>query len=180
MLNRIDVNMDLIKNEDTLKGWITAGGRKGVWKRGRKRGQVRFCLLCDCLLYKNMSRPLRIEYPDAWYHVMNRGCRSENIFFDDEDREAFIKVLEETADLWNFRIAAYCLMSNHYHLLLQTPDGNLPRGMRHINGVYTQRFKAYANLTPRDSASHAVSVASAIKRYPVAPALSSWGCIFRV
>jgi len=87
-----------------------------------------------------MSRPLRIEYPDAWYHVMNRGRRSEKIFFTDTDREAFIKVLQEASELWNFRISAFCLMSNHYHLLIQTPDSNLSRGMRHINGVYTQRF----------------------------------------
>ena len=89
-----------------------------------------------------MSRPLRIEYPGAWYHVMNRnrGRRREKIFLADADRGGFIKVLRETAELWNCRISAYCLMSNHYHLLVQTPDGNLSRGMRHINGVYTQRF----------------------------------------
>lgn len=87
-----------------------------------------------------MSRPLRIEYPGAWYHVMNRGRRSEKIFFTDADRDAFIKVLQEASEFWNFRISAYCLMSNHYHLLVQTPDSNLSRGMRHINGVYTQRF----------------------------------------
>jgi len=87
-----------------------------------------------------MSRPLRIEYPGAWYHVMNRGRRGEEIFFTDADRREFILVLREAVELWNFRIAAYCLMPNHYHLLIQTPDGNLSRGMRHINGVYTQRF----------------------------------------
>ena len=87
-----------------------------------------------------MSRPLRIQYPGAWYHVMNRGRRSEEIYTADEDRETFVKVLHEAAELWNFNISAYCLMSNHYHLLIQTPDGNLARGMRHINGVYTQRF----------------------------------------
>jgi len=87
-----------------------------------------------------MSRPLRIEYPGAWHHVMNRGRRRETIFFTDADREEFIKVLRESAELWNLSIAAYCLMSNHYHLLVKTPDGNLARGMRHLNGVYTQRF----------------------------------------
>jgi putative transposase len=87
-----------------------------------------------------MSRPLRITYPGAWYHVMNRGRRGEKIFFVDADRKAFITVLQEAAELWNLRISAYCLMSNHYHILIQTPDGNLSRGMRHINGVYTQRF----------------------------------------
>ncbi|MGL1931532.1 MAG: transposase [Desulfotalea sp.] len=87
-----------------------------------------------------MSRPLRIEYNDAWYHVMNRGRRSEDIFFTDQDYIDFIKVLKEASALWNLRISAYCLMPNHYHLLVQTPDSNISRCMRHINGVYTQRF----------------------------------------
>ncbi len=90
-----------------------------------------------------MSRPLRIEYPGAWYHVMNRGRWSEKVFFSDLDHETFVKVLRETFDLWNMRISAYCLMSNHYHLLVQTPDGNLSRCMRHVNGVYTQRFNRF-------------------------------------
>lgn len=87
-----------------------------------------------------MSRPLRIEFPGAWYHIMNRGRRRENIFSTPEDYQSFIRVLQEAADLWNLKIAAYCLMSNHYHILVQTPDANLSRGMRHINGIYTQRF----------------------------------------
>lgn len=87
-----------------------------------------------------MSRPLRIEYPGAWHHVMNRGRRSEKIFYTDHDRKSFIKILQEASELWNLRVAAYCLMDNHYHLLIQTPDGDLSRGMRHINSVYTQRF----------------------------------------
>ena len=65
-----------------------------------------------------MSRPLRIEYIGAWYHVMNLGRRSEKIFFTDADREAFVKVLQEASELWNIRIFAFCLMSNHYHLLI--------------------------------------------------------------
>ena len=87
-----------------------------------------------------MSRPLRIQYPGAWYHIMNRGRRREVIFPKKEDYLAFIEVLKETVSLWNIKIAAYCLMPNHYHLLLQTPVGNLSRCMRHINGVYTQRY----------------------------------------
>jgi len=87
-----------------------------------------------------MSRPLRIDYSDVWYHVMNRGRRIEEIFFTDTDREAFLKVLQKVSTLWNFRISAFCLMSNHYHLLIQTPDGNLSRWLRHINGGYTQCF----------------------------------------
>ena len=87
-----------------------------------------------------MSRPLRIEYKDAWYHAMNRGRNREVIFHDKYDYRIFIELLKETSEMWNFHIAAYCLMPNHYHLLIQTPDANLSRGMRHINGLYTQRY----------------------------------------
>jgi putative transposase len=87
-----------------------------------------------------MSRPLRLEYQDAWYHVMNRGRRGEEIFTGKDDYRNFIEILKETARLWKLRIAAYCLMANHYHLLVQTPRGNISRCMRHIDGVYTQRF----------------------------------------
>lgn len=90
-----------------------------------------------------MSRPLRIEFPDAWYHVMNRGRRAEDIFLDDEDYNTFFDLLKESVDLWNVRIAAYCLMPNHYHILVQTPGANLSRCMRHIDGVYTQRFNRF-------------------------------------
>ena len=87
-----------------------------------------------------MSRPLRIEYEDAWYHVMNRGRRREVIFPDHDDYQRFIELLQEGVIMWNVRLAAYCLMPNHYHLLIQTPDANLSRFMRHVDGVYTQRF----------------------------------------
>jgi len=92
-----------------------------------------------------MSRPLRIEYPGAWYHVMNRGRRREKIFLDSNDYQTFISLLQETDERWNIKIAAYCLMSNHYHLLVHTPVGNLSRCMRHINGIYTQRFNRCHN-----------------------------------
>jgi REP-associated tyrosine transposase len=87
-----------------------------------------------------MSRPIRIAYPGAWYHVMNRGRRAEKIFLDKHDYQAFFDLLQETSEAWNIRIAAYCLMPNHYHLLVHTPEGNISRAMRHVNGVYTQRF----------------------------------------
>jgi len=87
-----------------------------------------------------MSRPLRIEYPDAWYHVMNRGRQGESVFRKQDDYHIFIELLKETVDMWNLRVGAYCLIPNHYHLLIQTPDANLSRCMRHLNGVYTQRF----------------------------------------
>jgi putative transposase len=87
-----------------------------------------------------MSRPLRVQYPDAWYHVMNRGRRGESLFRKNDDYFNFIELLKETVNMWNLRVAAYCLLPNHYHLLIQTPDANLSRCMRHVNGVYTQRF----------------------------------------
>lgn len=87
-----------------------------------------------------MSRPLRIEYPGAWYHVLNRGRRGELIFRDSKDYPTFLQTVQEACEFWHLRVAAYCLMPNHYHLLVQTPNGNLSRCLRHIDGVYTQRF----------------------------------------
>ncbi|KPA18863.1 transposase [Candidatus Magnetomorum sp. HK-1] len=89
-----------------------------------------------------MSRPLRIEYPNAWYHVMNRGRRKELIFKSKDDYMLFLEVIHEAIELFALRVSAYCLMPNHYHLLVQTPDANLSRCMRHINGVYTQRYNS--------------------------------------
>jgi REP element-mobilizing transposase RayT len=71
---------------------------------------------------------------------MNRGRRKEEIYTERNDYRLFIETLKESAELFNIKIAAYCLMPNHYHLLLQTPDGNLSRCMRQINGTYAQRF----------------------------------------
>ena len=87
-----------------------------------------------------MSRPLRIEYPNAWYHVLNRGRRRELIFRDDQDYDIFLQTVRGACQSWRLRVAAYCLMPNHYHLLIHTPNGNLSRCLRHIDGVYTQRF----------------------------------------
>lgn len=87
-----------------------------------------------------MSRPLRIEFPGAWYHIMNRGRRYEDIFNGPKDYQALVELLIDTSSAWNLRVAAYCLMPNHYHLLVQTPDGNISRCMRHLNGVYTQSY----------------------------------------
>jgi REP element-mobilizing transposase RayT len=87
-----------------------------------------------------MSRPLRIDYPNAWHHVMNRARRGQCLLKDKNDYQMFIDLLIETSELFNVHVAAYCLMPNHYHLLVQTPDANLTRCMRHINGVFTQRY----------------------------------------
>ena len=86
-----------------------------------------------------MSRSLRIEYKNAFYHIMNRGRRREKIFFDD-DCDLFLSVLAEAVKLFNIKIYSYCLMSNHYHLLISVPDASISRAMRHINGVYTQKI----------------------------------------
>lgn len=90
-----------------------------------------------------MSRPLRIEYPGAVYHVMNRGNAAQKIFNSRKNYELFLTLLDETVALLNIEIYAFSLMPNHYHLLLSTPEANLSRAMRHINSVYTQRYNRY-------------------------------------
>lgn len=87
-----------------------------------------------------MARPLRVEYDGAWYHVMNRGAGRQNVFLTDNNRRSFLDLLRDIRAMWNIEIHAYTLMDNHYHLLIHTPKGNLSRGMRHVNGVYTQVF----------------------------------------
>lgn len=87
-----------------------------------------------------MSRPLRIEFPNAWYYVTNRGRHGDLVFADKYDYQIFVDLLEESSSLWNIGISAYCLVPNQYHMLVQTPEANLSRSMRHINGIYTQRY----------------------------------------
>lgn len=87
-----------------------------------------------------MARPLRIEFPGAVYHVTARGDGRGTIFRDDRDREKFLEILARTVLLRRWVCHAYCLMGNHYHLLLETPEANLSRGMRSVNGEYTQAF----------------------------------------
>jgi putative transposase len=88
-----------------------------------------------------MARPLRIEFAGALYHVTSRGDRREPIFEDDEDRWMFFGILEEVVQRFNWVCHGYCLMTNHYHLVVETQDGNLSNGMRHLNGMYTQATK---------------------------------------
>lgn len=85
-----------------------------------------------------MARPIRLEFGGALYHVTARGDRREAIYEDDVDRQQFLDVLGDVIGLFNWRCHAYCLMSNHYHLVISTPDGNLSKGMRQLNGVFTQ------------------------------------------
>jgi REP-associated tyrosine transposase len=87
-----------------------------------------------------MARPLRIEYDGALYHVTSRGNERKSIFKDNTDRESFLSILFEVTESFHWLCHAYCLMNNHYHLVIETPDGNLSKGMRQLNGVYTQAF----------------------------------------
>ena len=87
-----------------------------------------------------MPRSLRIEYPGAVYHVMDRGNNGQDIFLSDDDRILFLKTLEEACSQTGWLLHAYVLMTNHYHLLLETREANLVRGMRWFQQTYTQRF----------------------------------------
>lgn len=96
-----------------------------------------------------MARPLRIEYPCAFYHITSRGNEQQDIFKSDTERERFLSYLESASERYGAVIHVYCLMGNHYHLLLETPEGNLSQIMRHINGAYTTYYN-----TKRQRAGH--------------------------
>lgn len=85
-----------------------------------------------------MTRPLRLEFPNALYHVTSRGDRREDIFDDDDDRLRFLEILGTVVTNYHWLCHGYCLMNNHYHLVIETLDSNLSKGMRQLNGVYTQ------------------------------------------
>jgi REP element-mobilizing transposase RayT len=87
-----------------------------------------------------MSRPLRVQEAGLWHHVMNRGQGRRRVFWEDADRERFLELVGECAERWEVMCLAACLMDNHYHLLLRDVRGRLSRAMRHLDGVYTQRF----------------------------------------
>ncbi len=87
-----------------------------------------------------MPRDLRIEYPGAMYHVMNRGDHRKNIFFDDDDRRLFLTTLAQACRKTDWEVHAYCLMRSHFHLVIETPRANVVVGMKWLSGVYTKRF----------------------------------------
>jgi REP element-mobilizing transposase RayT len=94
-----------------------------------------------------MARPLRLEYPGALYHVSSRGNGGTKISRSDKDRNVFLAILDAVILKYHWLLHAYCLMDNHYHLVVETPDGNLSRGMRQLNGMYTQKFNWRHHLT---------------------------------
>lgn len=94
-----------------------------------------------------MARKPRLEFPGAIYHINHRGNHQEYIYRDDDDRKLFLTLLKTTIERMNWVCHAYCLMGNHYHLLIEIPEGILSRGMAWLNGVYTQKFNRKYGLT---------------------------------
>ena len=88
-----------------------------------------------------MARPLRLSFPGAVYHVTSRGNARQDIVADDRDRSQWLRLLAHVVDRYGWMCHAYCLMDNHYHLLIETPKPNLSLGMRQLNGRYTQAYK---------------------------------------
>ena len=93
-----------------------------------------------------MPRQIRLQYPGAIYHVMSRGDRREDIFIDDVDRQDFLKTLAEACQKTSWQVHAYCLMRNHFHLVLETPEANLIDGMSWLLSTYTIRLNRCHHL----------------------------------
>ncbi len=130
-----------------------------------------------------MSRPLRIEFPGAVYHVTSRGDRREPIYRDDDDRRMQLDIVAQAMDRFDAKVLAYCLMGNHYHLVLVTQQPNLSRLMRHVNGVYTQCFNRRHALVGHvfqgrfkailvDSDTYLLALCRYVERNPVAAGLA--------
>ena len=93
-----------------------------------------------------MTRPLRLEFPGALYHVTSRGDRQGNIYRDNADRTVWLEILAKVCARHNFVVHSFCQMTNHYHLMIETADANLSQGMRHLNGLYSQYFSRRYDL----------------------------------
>ena len=87
-----------------------------------------------------MTRPLRVEFPGAHCHVVNRGNNQESIYKNDRDKEKFVEYIEKAVERFSIIVHTYCLMSNHYHLLVETPEANLSLAMQWINVSYATYF----------------------------------------
>src|SRR5207248_3333748 len=107
-----------------------------------------------------MARTLRLEFPGTIYHLTGRGNARQKVFFTDADRELFLNTLTGVVSRYHWICHAYCLMVNHYHLLVETPKTTLSIGMRQLNGIYTQSFNRTAAIIRRRHSSHVVSFKS--------------------
>ena len=128
---------------------------------------------------KIMARKLRVEYSGAIYHVMNRGDRREEIFLSDKDRKLFLETLGETCGKTGWEVLAFCLMPNHFHLVVATPRANLVAGMKWFLGTYTSRFnrrhKLFGHLFSGRYKSRVVESGEARARRLIAAALNQRG-----
>ncbi len=129
-----------------------------------------------------MARSLRLVYPNAVYHVYARGNRKDRIFFEDRDRQVFLEKLEESLERYSMICYAYCLMNNHYHLLIRTPEANISRGIHLLNSAYANWVKAKHSIIGVvfqgrfktilvDEANYALTLAAYIVLNPVRAAL---------
>ena len=154
-----------------------------------KKAGVRACFADSWCYNTVMARPLRIEYEGAVYHVTSRGNARANIYLSDEDRVMFLDVLHYVVDRFGWLCHSYCLMTNHYHLMIETPQANLSRGMGQLNAMYTQRFNRKHGRVGHlfqgrfksivvDKASYLLELSRYIVRNPVAAGmvddLSDW------
>jgi REP element-mobilizing transposase RayT len=134
---------------------------------------------------QEMARQPRVEYPGAYYHVMSRGDRRKRIFQDDEDRQGFLKILEETCARCGWEVVSWVLMGNHFHLQIHTPEPNLVTGMKWMLGTYTIRFNRRHHLTghlfqgrykaiPIEVGDYLLGVSDYIHMNPVRSRLVDW------
>jgi putative transposase len=136
-----------------------------------------------------MARPLRLEYPGAWWHITSRGVERRDIFLDDRDRRRFLSLIAQVIPHFHWRLHAYVLMTNHYHLLVETIDATLSRGMHKIGGDYATWFNARHRRVGHlfqarfkahliDSEEYLLQVARYIVRNPVrarlVPSATAW------
>jgi len=121
---------------------VIIGGKRIVQRERCLQGQVLYLVISprSVVSASVMARPLRLQFDGAIYHVTARGNAREDIFDDDKDRQTFLECLGKVVHRFNWLSHAYCLMDNHYHLVIETPEANLSKGMRQLNGIYTQRY----------------------------------------
>lgn len=92
-----------------------------------------------------MARPIRIEFEGGFYHGTSRGNARQDIFLSGDDYQIFLKALEDVVERYQWIVRSYCLMSNHYHLLIETPQADLSMGTRQLNEVFTQKYNRRHN-----------------------------------